>query len=326
MYYHRLIVSFTKNNSGRAYMHITVDIPQKNNDMFSYPNEFTKYYIIPYGIEGAFGNIDPDRSFDYHTAFDVQSSKVVFNVPIDSNNNPIRNVSVDQNPSSVATFGLITELRNLLANYFYYGLVDEIWDFKMFDKYVEVSSGSSSSGNFSFNGVNGLKDVSKRITFPTKNLDRLNLGGLEVNNYTVDIPLPTNSTNLVLFIIFYFWSNNNFRITRYDTQNNNKLFEVHYDKISRRLLFSTGGRNSAHNLTGVRDGSKLVIWLTHTRNTVLKVKLMNNNILNLVGFGTVNSRNQKISFYTQGGFLNKVMIGTNTNLKSDKIYAQEIFV
>ena len=328
MYYHRLIVSFTKRNSGRAFMHITVDIPQKNNDMFSYPSEFAKYYIITYGTEGAFSNVDPDRSFDYHTAFDVSSTQVKFNVGINGGGNSITNITEDSNQSntSVATLGSVKDLRNIDTFYFYYNLFDEIWFFKLANKYVKTSGGgSSSSSSFSFNGLKSLKDTLS-ITFPTKNLTNINYRGLDIANFSFDIPLLTNTSNLVLIFVMHFWDNKNFKITRYDTQTNSKLFEIIYDKITKRLLFSSGGRNTAQNLPTEVSGNKCVFWIKHTLNTVLSFRINDKPIINLVGFGNINQRNQKITFYSQGGFMDKVMISRDTNLKSDRILLQEKFV
>ena len=324
MYYHRVIVSFTKNNTGRSFFHVTINMPQVNGDMISYPNDFTKFYGIVYGINGAVGNIDPDKSYDYHTAFDIQSSQVVYNVDINANNNHIKNLVVDTNPSSAATLGLVWELRSLLPLYYYYNLFGEFWDFKNMSKYE--TSGASSSSSFSFNRLKGIKNESKKISFPSKGINNINYYGLDVNNYSVDIPLENSTTNLCIMIVFYFWDNNNFKITRYDTNNSSKLFEITYDKLAKRLLLESGGRNTSHNLPAVKNGDKFVLWVTQTNLTNLKFRFGANNTISLIGFGRLSPRNQKVTFYSQGGFLNKVMIVQNSNIQSDNIIMQEKFI
>ena len=326
MYYHRVIVSFTKNSSGRSFFHVTVNIPDFRGDLISYPNEFEKYYVVVYGINGAVGNIDPDRSYDYHKAFVIESSKVNYNVPIDMNNKAITNLQADINSSSAATFGSVSELRDLHKKYFYIGMFDEIWDFTLADKYDFTSSGSSSSINFGFNAVRGLIDNTKKITFANKTLNQIKYGGLDMFNYYVDIPLNQNQKDLVLIIVFYYWSNNNFTITRFDNNNNSKLFEIKYDKIAKRVSFESGGRRNAHNMPNVTGGDKLVIWVDHRETTTLNVRFGNSKVYNLIGFGSVRSSSQKVRFYTQGGFLNKVMISEHSRTYSDKIIMQEILL
>ena len=324
MYYHRVIVSFTKNSSGRSFFHITVNMPEVGGDMISYPSEFTKFYVVVYGINGAVGNIDPDKSYDYHTAFDVQSSQVVYNVPINMNNKAITNLRADTNSSSAATFGSVSELRDINQNYFYRNMFDEIWDFTLADKYDFRSSGSSSSIRFGFYALRGLIDNTKKITFANKTLNNIKYGGLDMNNYYIDIPLNQNQGDLVIMFVFYFWLNNNFTITRFDNNNNRKLFEIIYDKISRRLSFESGGRRNAHNMPIVKEGKKLVIFIDHRGTKVLNVRIGDSSVYNLVGFGSIRAASQKVRFYAQGGFMNKVMISGDSRTKSDKIIMQEI--
>ena len=324
MYYHRVIISFTKNSSGRSFLHVTVNIPQVGIDMNIYPNDFKKYYVIAYGINGAFGNIDPDRSYDYHTAFDIQPSQVSYNVPIVMNNKAITNLAVDQNSNSAATVGIVKELRQLLPLYYYYNVFEEFWDFKIMSKYE--TTGLSSSSSFSFNKLRGVKDETKKITFPSKNIDRIDYRGLDIFNYNVDIPLDYNTTNLCIMIVFYFWPNNNFTITRTDTNSNSKLFEVKYDKLSKRFLLYSGTRNSSYNIPVIKNGEKNVLWITQTFTTTLKFRFGTSNTFNVVGFGRITPRNQKVTFYAEGGFLNKVMIKQNSNTQSDNIIMQEKLV
>ncbi|CAH3173196.1 unnamed protein product, partial [Porites lobata] len=81
MYYHRIIVNFRK--------------------------QFLGVYLITYGIVGTFSNIDPDKVYDYHTAFDIKPTQVVYNVDINANNKKILNVNLDRNNNnSVATVGM----------------------------------------------------------------------------------------------------------------------------------------------------------------------------------------------------------------------------
>ena len=46
--------------------------------------------MITYGIVGTVSNIDPDKTYDYHTAFDIHPTEVVYNVDINANQNVIK--------------------------------------------------------------------------------------------------------------------------------------------------------------------------------------------------------------------------------------------
>ena len=86
MYYHRIIVNFRKLSTGnKFFLHILVNIPQDGTDLAVYPRQFSGVYIITYGIVGTFSNIDPDKVYDYHTAFDIKPTEVMYNVDINAN-------------------------------------------------------------------------------------------------------------------------------------------------------------------------------------------------------------------------------------------------
>ena len=62
MYYHRIIVNFRKLSSGnKFFLHILVNILRGGYNLRAYPRLFSGVYIIAYGIEGTFSNIDPDK-------------------------------------------------------------------------------------------------------------------------------------------------------------------------------------------------------------------------------------------------------------------------
>ena len=322
MYYHRVIVSFTKNNSGRSFFHITVNIPEVGSDLSSYPNEFTKLYAIIYGINGAVGNIDPDRSFDYHTAFNIQSSKVSYNVPIDMNNKAIINLYPDKNTNSAATYGDLNKIKNLIPNYFHQNLFDEIWDFKIGNNYVLNPQTPSSSSNITFNKIKSLNQTSE-ITFTTKSINNLSIDGLHTTNTTLNIPVPDSYTNLNLFIIFKFWDNRSFQLIRYDTQNGGRLADVLYDKNTKKITCKSGRQTSINNLPNGLSGKKIVLWIKQSSTTALYFKLNNNNRLIAIGYGTITPRKQKITFFSDDSIFEKIMITSNMSVSNTKILLQE---
>ena len=102
MYYHRIIVNFKKLSSGnRFFLHILVNIPQDGTDLAVYPRQFSGVYIITYGIVGTFSNIDPDKVYDYHTAFDIKPAEVVYNVDINVNQKEIKNIKLNRQNDNI---------------------------------------------------------------------------------------------------------------------------------------------------------------------------------------------------------------------------------
>ena len=92
MYYHGVIVNLKKTASRAPYfLHLVVDIEQDGTDLLVYPKNQTGNYLIAYGVMGSVSNIDPDKVYDYHTAFDVKPSKINMNVSIDIKGHVISN-------------------------------------------------------------------------------------------------------------------------------------------------------------------------------------------------------------------------------------------
>ena len=131
MYYHRIIVNFRKLSSGnKFFLHILVNIPQDGTDLAVYPRQFSGVYIIAYGIVGTVSNIDPDKTYDYHTAFDIHPTQVLYNVDINANNKKILNIALDRNSNnSAATVAMVKELIPFTKNILYRKYFEEYYDF-----------------------------------------------------------------------------------------------------------------------------------------------------------------------------------------------------
>ena len=85
---------------------------QVGTDLGVYPTDFNKYYLIAYGIRGETMDLDPNKTYDYHTAFDIQPTKVVYNVDLHMNRKKILNIALDKNRSnSVATVKMVSDWR-----------------------------------------------------------------------------------------------------------------------------------------------------------------------------------------------------------------------
>lgn len=94
MYYVRLIVSFRKTDTDPPFrIDILVNIPQDGIDLQTYPSTWTKNYIIAYGTLGTHTNTDASKTYDFHTAYTIEPTKMTMNVPTDMKNKKIINVA-----------------------------------------------------------------------------------------------------------------------------------------------------------------------------------------------------------------------------------------
>ena len=92
MYYHRVIFNFRKTAADPLYqLHLLVDIPQDMNGLQNYAQNFTENYFIAYGIIGTASDIDSDKVYDFHTAYEIEPTEMKMNVPLDMNGERIIN-------------------------------------------------------------------------------------------------------------------------------------------------------------------------------------------------------------------------------------------
>ena len=130
MYYHKLLVIFSKTASSTPYfLHIQDVMAQSGIDLNTYPTNFNKYYLIAYGILGETMDLDPNKTYDYHTAFDIKPTEVVYNVDLDMNRKKILNIAPDRNRNnSAATVKMVKDLETKLSPYTKNNVYREIFE------------------------------------------------------------------------------------------------------------------------------------------------------------------------------------------------------
>ena len=102
---------------------------QAGTDLGVYPTNFDKCYLIAYGILSETMDLDPNKTYDYHTAFDIQPTKVVYNVDLDMNRKKILNIAPDRSRNnSAATARMVKDVESLISK----SLCEEIFD-QVFD-------------------------------------------------------------------------------------------------------------------------------------------------------------------------------------------------
>ena len=303
MYYHRIIVNFRKLSTGnKFFLHFLVNIPQDGTDLAIYPNQFTGVYIIAYGIVGTFSNINPDKVYDFHTAYDIKPTEVVYNVDINANQKEITNIKLDrQNDNSAATVALVKEVAPFTKNALYRLYFSEVYDFTHADSYG-INIGSS--------GVI-INSVKPNITLPpNKDLDEIEKDGLHVNGYDVTFS-PTHSSKSTLCIVFTHWRNRSFTLTKYLSTNNNILVKLNYNKTNNKVTLTINRATQNFTMLSEFSGKIIVLWLTENFDSnVTKVKISNYSGTLTIPAVFYNV-NQRWKFTTEDGVLNKLMYSPN---------------
>ena len=134
MYYHNFLVTFSKTaSSPRYFLHIQNVMAQAGTDLGVYATNFNRYYLIAYGILGETMDLDASKTYDYHTAFDIKPTEVVYNVDLDMNRKKILNIAPDRTKNnSAATVKMVKDLETKLSphtkNNAYREIFEEFYD------------------------------------------------------------------------------------------------------------------------------------------------------------------------------------------------------
>ena len=315
MYYHRVIINFKKLTTGnKFFIHILVNIPNNGNDLSVYPIQFSGVFIIAYGIMSKVSNIDPDKVYDYHTAFDVKPTQVVYNVDINANNKKILNIALDKGQdSSAATVGMVKELIPFTTNYVYRRYFSDFFDFTD----ANIYGLNKTSSGIRFNALNhyGLNDYNQdgnifNIIIPNKHISDIKKEGLNIINFTISFH-PYDFTNYTLCIVFYHWSNRDFALSKKILGNNRDFLSLTFTKATGYLTLLSNNKRSHFQLPSSFDGKKIVLWLAESVDSIVtKV-----NISNYSSTLTLNNSNhasgQYFNFTTEDGVLSKIMFSPN---------------
>ena len=310
MYYYRMIINFRKLSVGnRFFLHISVNIPQSGTDLAGYPNQFTGVYMIAYGIVGTFSNIDPDKVYDYHTAFDIKPTEVVYNVDINANNKKILNINLDRNSdNSAATVGMVKEIHPFTTHNLYRKYFEEVYDFSNAANYKLSRTASGIVFNYlSSTSGSTLRDIS----IPNRTIDDIRKEGLNIHGYNLGFSPPNGITKYTLCIVFYHWRNRNFSIKKKDSNSGATLLNLYYTTRGNTANLVVNNLRSQFTMLSSFNGKKIVIWLAEDfSQNITKVKISNYSaILSLPVVRYTNE--QEFTFSTEGGELRKIMFSPN---------------
>ena len=174
MYYHKLLVTFSETASSTPYfLHFHNVMAQSGIDLNTYPTNFNKYYPIAYGILGEIMDLDPNKTYDYPTAFDIKPTEVVYNVKLDMNRKKILNIAPDRTKNnSAATVKMVKDLETKLSPYTINNVYREI-----FKEFYDLSDASIYKLQTRPSGVVFI-GLLPNIYFTSMFIDNVEKGGL----------------------------------------------------------------------------------------------------------------------------------------------------
>ena len=213
--------------------------------------------MITYGIVGTVSNIDPDKVYDYHTAFDIKPTEVVYNVDINANNKKILNINLDRNSNnSAATVGMVKEIHPFTTNILYRKYFEEVYDFTDANIY-RLNRGSSGVVFNSLDSITG--NPTRDIGIPNRTIDDIRKDGLDIDvtGYVISFNPPIGVSKYSLCIIFYHWRNRNFSLTKKNSDNNNILLKLNYDKTNNKVNLTVNKTTQSFTIPISFNGKKL---------------------------------------------------------------------
>ena len=312
MYYHRIIVNFKKLTSGnKFFLHFLVNIPQEGIDLAVYPNQFKGVYFITYGVIGKVSNIDPDKVYDYHTAFDIHPTEVVYNVDVNMNSKKILNINTDASSNSAATVGMVNKLKPSIKFYIYRKFFEEFYDFSDAKCYNLVTSASG----VVFNSISSISgDSARNITFPNKTIDNINHGSLTVNGYTLLFTPASKQTSYTLCLVFTIWPNRNWSLYKYDVTNPNRknlLLSLYYLNTNKNLYLHISNTRKSLTIPNSFFGKTIVLWLTENISTPITKVNFSNYSAELIINSASYSANQRFEYLNSATEIYRYMYSPN---------------
>ena len=300
MYYHRLIVNFKKLTTGnKFFIHILVNIPQDGSDLAIYPTQFSNVYLIAYGIMSKVSNIDPDKVYDYHTAFDIQKTQLKYNVDINANQKVIRNIKLEQGSNnSAATVGMVKELIPFTKKYVYRKYFEDFCYFKDANSY---NLNSSSSGIV-------ITGIGNKLTIPNRTIKDLEAYGLNLKNYKIMYLNSSTNTSFTLCIVFQHFKDSTFTLEKIHSRNSNNINLI-YNHLNNQVSFNSKNK---FTLTDDFDDKYIVIWWAFDRrNGISKISISNyaSTITESTSFNSFDRPYFK--FLSSEGIINKLMFSNN---------------
>ena len=236
MYYIKIIVNFQKTVSGTFYsLDLYVIIHQKGIDLNTYPKNWTNNWMIAYGVFGKVSSIDPQKTYDYHTAFDIKPTEVVYNVDLDMNRKKILNIAPDKTKNnSAATVKMVKDLETKLSPHTTNNVYREI-----FEEFYDLSDACIYKIQTRSSGVVFI-GLLPNIYFMNMNIANVEKGVLRIQNKPVSLGL-FGKRSFTIGVVMQLWLNRSMYIKTFMRNEADEKPHLIYDKTTKKLTLQTNG-------------------------------------------------------------------------------------
>ena len=273
-----MIINLQKTGGNPHIINIRTEITQAGIDLNTYPTNYDKVYVIAYGMFGKLNNIDADKVYDYHTAFDIQPTKAVYNVDLDMNRKKILNIAPDKTKNnSAATVKMVKDLETKLSPHTTNNAYREI-----FEEFYDLSDAS----NYNIiQGISGImiSGILPNIYFPRMDTTNVLEGGLRLHNTTLSLEL-FSKRSFTLCVVMQLWLNKSLSIKTIMSNGAYEKPHLIYDKTTKKLKLQTNGliagstKETSITLLNDFNGKRVVFWLTKKgtgSNFIVKASISN---------------------------------------------------
>ena len=201
--------------------------------------------MIAYGVFGKVSSIDPQKTYDYHTAFDIRPTEVVYNVNLDMNRKKILNIAPDKTQNnSAATVKMVKDLDTKLSPYTTNNVYREI-----FEEFYDLSDASIYKIQTRPSGVVFI-GLLPNIHFASMFIANVEKGGLRIQNKPISLRL-FDKKSFTLCFVMQLWLNRNMYIKTFMRDGADEKPHLIYDKTSKKLKLQTNGLSRSTNETSI---------------------------------------------------------------------------
>ena len=255
--------NFQKTVSNLIYsLDLYVNIPQSGIDLNTYPKKLKNNWMIAYGVFGKVSSIDPQKTYDYHTAFDIKPTEVVYNVDVDMNRKKILKIAPDRTKNnSAATVKMVKDLETKLSPHTTNNAYREI-----FEEFYDLSDASNYKITIEILGIM-ISGILPHIYFPRMDTTNVLEGGLRLHNTTLSLEL-FSKRSFTLCVVMQLWLNRSLSMTTIMSNGAYEKPHLIYDKTTKKLTLQTNGlKAGSTNETSITllnsfNDKRVVFWLT----------------------------------------------------------------
>ena len=218
--------------------------------------------MIAYGVFGKVSSIDPQKTYDYHTAFDIKPTEVVYNVDVDMNRKKILKIAPDRTKNnSAATVKMVKDLETKLSPHTTNNAYREI-----FEEFYDLSDASNYKITIGISGIM-ISGILPHIYFPRMDTTNVLEGGLRLQNTTLSLEL-FSKRSFTLCVVMQLWLNRSLTIKTIMSNGAYEKPHLIYDKTTKKLTLQTNGlKAGSANETSITllnsfNDKRVVFWLT----------------------------------------------------------------